>query len=311
MNRIKPWSSTVLIGAGLFASGPLVASGAVPSVSAGSARITGEPDVTHTNVGAIMLPAVEGGPRLPGYEIGQYFPGASGTLIHERVFLTAGHVTQGTSALNASGLIPLELFYVTFDREPANVTLGGPIPPTWRRLSDVITHPAFGLGGVSRFYSGVLILEEPVTAITPATLPSAPVFTTGNIPALHAATFTVVGYGARAEFTQNPGSFVPGFPPLQFLFDDLTRKFADLEYNLHFDVFGVFSMHFDGAVATADQGAGFGDSGGPIFMQGPGGTETLVSTVIVGIQERFVLTQRVDIPEIRGFIDGVIASLGP
>lgn len=309
MHRFKPFLIFALAASALLTMAPLAAPTSAQGAAAGGA-VTGDPDFVHTHVGALMIPAVEGGPRPPGYEVGQYFPAGSGTLIHERVFLTAGHVTRNNLALIASGLIPLEQMYITFDQDPSGVTLGDPIPSTWRPIANLITHPGF-VQAPRRNDTGVVILEEPVSGITPAALPSGLVFDYTQTASLVQSTWTVVGYGARMEFSRDPTTFLAGLPPIQFFFDELMRKFALVSYNTLDDDTAFFKLHVDAADATVDQAAGLGDSGGPIFLEGPGGSEIVAATVIGPASARFMGAQRLDIPEVRAFIDLIIASLDP
>ena len=61
---------------------------------------------THPNVGAIVY-------QVPGDP--QIFPAASGTLISDRVFLTAGHVTTSLQRMIIGGVTTIDKIYICFD----------------------------------------------------------------------------------------------------------------------------------------------------------------------------------------------------
>ena len=178
----------------------------------------GQPDGNwHPNVGAVIVydsyGVISGYPRV--------IPEFSGTLIHPRVFLTAGHGAPDI----ASGLV--KVLGVSF--EPV-VDLNGVYPndpatwpSSWRRvesykysyvrrdahasrpLNDELQHhPRTANPNVEDI--AVLILEEPVTDIAPAALPSAGLLDylkkSGQLeaPRPGGTLFTVVGYGFSLEF---------------------------------------------------------------------------------------------------------------
>jgi V8-like Glu-specific endopeptidase len=138
----------------------------------------GELDTEHPNVGAMVA-------DLPGYGV---VPMCSGTLIHQRVFLTAGHCAH---ALDVYGI---ETVWVNFDQDALNAG-------TLLEVEEVIAHPGYNWGPTSDPHDvAVLILKDPVTDIEPAQLPPE-----GFLDQLRdegrlrqgkeEADFTVVGYG--------------------------------------------------------------------------------------------------------------------
>lgn len=241
----------------------------------------GEPDTEHVNVGAMVM-------DIPGWE---KTPVCSGTLIHPRVFLTAGHCTDGAN--------PGEV-WVNFaedqsqDNEERLDTL--------RVVEQVITHPDYFWGPTSNPHDvGILILAEPVTGIEPATLP-----TEGFLDDLRAAgmlrdhsegaKFTMVGYGATLYM-----------PPPDIQYEDV-RQYAYSEYKILLKSWLRVSQNN----ATDDGGTCFGDSGGPAFWTDPDtGEEVLVGITSWGdakcVSAGF--NYRVDIPDTLDFIENVISSL--
>jgi len=235
----------------------------------------GEPDTEHTNVGAMMM-------VLPGWG---NTPVCSGTLIHPRVFLTAGHCTVGVEA---------DEVWVNFNQDGTN--LEGILD-----VAEVITHPDYWWGPYSNPHDvGVLILAEPVTGITPATLPDE-----GFLDRLdeegelkhgrERAKFTLVGYGATLDW-----------PPPDIYYED-QRQYSESEFRALLKSWLRMSQN----QATGDGGTCYGDSGGPAFWTEPDGTEILVGITSWGdapcVSSGF--NYRVDIPDTLDFIDQVIGSL--
>jgi len=238
----------------------------------------GEPDTEHTNVGAMVV-------DYPGYGPFQW---CSGTLIHPRVFLTAGHCTEGFE----DGSTKL---WVNFHQNALN-------EKTLLDVEKVITHPDYNWGPTSNPNDvGVLILKKPVKKrIEPATLPEEgfldQLLAEGRLrEGSNEADFTVVGYGGTLDW-----------PPPEITYDDY-RQYAESEYQALLKAWLRLSQN----QATGDGGTCFGDSGGPAFWTEPDGSEILVGITSWG-DANCVATgfnYRVDVPETLSFIEDVITGL--
>jgi secreted trypsin-like serine protease len=238
----------------------------------------GQPDTEHTNVGAMVA-------DYPGY--GPYQV-CSGTLVHPRVVLTAGHCTvdwEGTG---------VETFWVNFDPYALN-------EDTLHLVEEVIPHPDYWWGPTSNPYDvGVLVLAEPVKDIEPANLPDEglleDLLDAGLLKhGAKRAKFTAVGYGGLLEW-----------PPPDIYYEDM-RQYADSEFqNLH-----KIWLRLSQNQATGNGGTCFGDSGGPIFWTAEDGMETLVAVTSWGdaVCVSAGFNYRVDIADTLDFITEVIDDL--
>jgi hypothetical protein len=221
----------------------------------------------------------------------------SGSLIHPRVVLTAGHGTYAVEAAIAGGLMTIDELLISFASDATN-------PATWRQISAVITHPSYfdPPNGNSPPLAdiGVAILKEPIT-----NLPLMPLPPVGFLDGLQAAgalvsgpdgtRFTVVGYGA-----------VLGEDPHQILFPpDGLRRFTESAFSslherwLYLDIKPVQDLGGDGA----------GDSGGPTLWRDPlTGESTLVA---VNSRGNLSLDSkaRVDTEETQDFLNDIIARV--
>jgi hypothetical protein len=238
----------------------------------------GEPDTEHTNVGAMVADY----PGIGPYQV------CSGTLVHPRVFLTAGHCTvdwEGTG---------VETFWVNFDQYALN-------EDTLLLVEEVIPHPDYNWGPTSNPHDvGALVLAEPVTDIEPANLPHEGFLGDLSDAGLlkhgkDRAKFTLVGYGGSLDW-----------PPPDIYYDDY-RQSAESEHRRLLKSWLRMSQN----QATGDGGTCYGDSGGPAFYTEPDGTEILVGVTSWGDAQcvASAFNYRVDIPETLDFIDEVIAEL--
>jgi Trypsin len=249
----------------------------------------GQPDGdAHPNVGGLVWLKSAWPPTPAPLVCG------SGTLIHPRVFLTAGHGTDLIEGLMAQGTMTLDDLRVSFASDASD-------PGTWRAVSGILTHPGYAPQATSAEDVGVLILRKRITGIPPVPLPPL-----GFLDALAAAgelkaesdrtRFTVVGYGI------DPGDANSGhlpFPP------DGLRRFAHPEFqNLH-DRW----LYTDQNDSHDNGGSCPCDSGGPLFWADPvTGEETLVAVVSRGSLSS-AHDYRVDTEEALTFLNQVIARV--
>jgi secreted trypsin-like serine protease len=249
-------------------------------------------DNRFPNVGAIV------GMESPA--AGQPFTFCSGTLIHERVLLTAGHCTHTLERYLEQGLITLDDdVRVSFGQDALD-------PTSWLEVQEVITHPGFQVGLEPKndpVDVGVLILKEPVCGITPANLPEAGLLdvlkSTGELRdgSAGGTRLPVVGYGRTLEYP----------PPVTIVPDGL-RRYAASEFLALTDAWVIVSQN----PALDNSGASFGDSGGPSFWTDP---DTGISFVIGitswgdGTTLSTGFRYRTDIPETLEFLDFVVEAV--
>jgi hypothetical protein len=225
-----------------------------------------------------------GGPVLAD-EQGEFLCG-SGTLIAPDVFLTAAHCMFGFEQFGE------EFRGVTFDNvyDPGTSVV---YPGTLH------FHPDFRYPGNPNSDPkdlAVVVLDDPVAGIQPASLPSAGLLDQlANDGELKDQRFTVVGYGTT-ERTHEPGSGTPVFDGFG------TRRYAVSS----FSALNKTVLRLAQNPSTGDGGTCFGDSGGPHFL-GAGAKETDV-TVSIGAPKGDLRcramnqTYRLDTPSARAFL---------
>jgi hypothetical protein len=244
-------------------------------------------DPQHPNACAVIgVPADPDGPLRM----------ASGVLIHPRVVLTAGHVTDWYATIWD---VPPERTRISFSANAFDES-------EWLEVDEYVTHPLyngyFGPEGHADVHDlGVIILTKPVKKrIRPATLPRRGLLDDLQTSDLlqfgadHGTQLTVVGYGWGFSF-----------PPPTPLRDERgirrygpTRCMGMTHASLH------FSLDPDGVVTQN------GVSGGPTFWEDAEGNRVLVAVTawgspVPGVDHRY----RVDTPDSLDFIESVIAAV--
>lgn len=265
----------------------------------------GEPDENrHPNVGTVLV-------YDPFY--GRVIPLGSGTLIHEKVFLTAGHVVAEIDA-QAVTLLGVS-FDSVVDLDGVDPEDSSTWPSTWRRVQSYeysyVTwgknshHPR--TANPNEEDIAVLILKEPVTDITPAGLPRAGLLDdlkrAGQLEAGPERTiFTVLGYGFSLDFPP------PQLIPPRTAEGTVLRKVAETGY---LGLNGGWLHTFQNPAAGYG-GTAAGDSGGPTFWNDPEtGEDVLVSVTSWGDPNCVAMdfSYRIDTEKSLQFIRHAMASL--
>jgi hypothetical protein len=249
------------------------------------AIINGEPDrgsKAHPYAGALVT-KVEG----------QLLNFCSGTLISPKVFLTAGHCTEGVKGkVFPKGSPTYVTFDPTFEPGSSKIIKGTPfthpkecipIPP----INDPNCAPPPGLPGfprdIPRYDVGVVVLEKPVRMATYGALPNA-----GLVNTLQKGQrFTTVGYGLRT-FDPSGGERYRATVKL-------------LNANPPVGDMLVRTTGFRG-IGRGGEGTCSGDSGGPLLLPNQvtivGVTSFGPSNAITGLCGQPQYFQRVDLPQV-------------
>jgi secreted trypsin-like serine protease len=207
----------------------------------------------------------------------------SGSLISPTVFLTASHCTAFVESTGQTDI------WVTFD-------------PSFDSKSKLLhgtmhTNPLFNQSQSDSQDIAVIVLDKPVTGVTPVELPRAGLLDDMKAAGtLNGTLFTSVGYGTQ-EPQQAPGGIQNAF--------DGQRRFVDGEFNALNPTYLRISQN----VHTGDGGTCSGDSGGPNFLgAGADETNTAVSITITGDLFCYAtnVVYRLDTPSARAFLDDFV-----
>lgn len=259
-------------------------------LAAPAAAITGgEPDGTrHPNVGLILFYEADGRFRC------------SATLVTPTVLITAAHCTSGTlgKTLVTFDSVIAEKPPVPFPvaADPANGYTQAEITSAGYLSGTALTHPQYSNFTDPRNWNdvGVIVLDQPVT-LPPASIAAEGYLGAYAQPALNRTIFDVVGYGTEVRKPESgPQKPQPMSYPLLRRFttspgQKLTPQILQLNGNPN-DVRG-------------GGGTCFGDSGGPVFLNG-----YLVAVTSYGYTANCRYLggyQRVDIGVVQSWLDDV------
>lgn len=261
------------------------------SVAPSASAITGgQPDgELHPNVGLILFYQPDGRFRC------------SATLISPTILLTAAHCTEGTlgsTLVTFDSVIaerPPSPFPVAADPSvgftPEEITAAGYLSGT------ALTHPDYsGFTDLANWNDvGVIVLDRAVTSITPATLAPVGYLDQFAQPALNSTIFEVVGYGTEVR---KPASGPQKPQPMSY---PLIRRYTTSPGQKLTPQ--ILQLNGNPNDTRGGGGTCFGDSGGPVFLNG-----YLVAVTSYGYTANCRYLggyQRVDIPVVRNWLASV------
>lgn len=233
---------------------------------------------THPNVGSMVAKVGD-----------NYYQWCSGTLISERVFLTASHCTAPVDAYLAGH--PGAQMLVTFDSTITSTSTY--YTGVWH------TNPAYSSarGADDPGDVAVIVLDQAPTGILPAHLPSAGLLSQLKAQhVLNATRFTAVGYGTVRETNQKAW---------QSILNNADRNRVEQGFLSLTNAWITLSMN----LATGNGGTCYGDSGGPHFIHLNGAETDIVVAVTVTGDANCKATDkdyRVDTPAARSFLSDYV-----
>jgi len=207
---------------------------------------------TYANVGLLVF-----------YSEGSRYR-CSGTLVSPTVVLTAAHCTEGTAGLTA-----LTFDWLIAEQAPSglpeaadpNVGYTG-AESTDYYFGTAYTHPDYsGFTDLRNWNDvGVIVLDEPVRGIAPATVADLNTLDAYDQPRLTKTLFRAVGYGTEVR---KPESGPQKPQPMSF---PLVRRYVDMPgQKLTAQILQTNGNPND---PRGTGGTCFGDSGGPVFLDG-------------------------------------------
>src|SRR5215208_5518683 len=234
----------------------------------------------HPNVGALLRARADGSLTIM----------CTGTLVSKHVFLTAGHCADFLLANNQPEA------YVTFDPFfGTDATRGSKVFST-KYKGTVINNPAWHAPYQND--TAIIWFDKAITGIAPAKI--APLgFLDGlkDSRAIYDTQFLNVGYGTSEQ------EVVPTVGPT-FPFDGI-RKWTISS----FSALDPEYVHLNQNQVQGNSGTGYGDSGGPTFVQTANGL-VIVSVVSTGDVPCYAtsVNERVDIANAQNFLAPYLAQ---
>jgi len=246
-------------------------------------------DNEYSNVCAIAIDTTP--VNLPAVK--PYQTASSGTLIHPRIVLTAGHTVEFLrTVVHNNSNVELCNFYADFTPN-ANLGTG-----TKYRIQDTYLHQGYTGRNADSIDVGLLVLKDAAEDIDPVNLPDAGYLTDLDLdrgPVGWKPKFIVCGYG-NTEHTPSD----PGLP-------DGRKRFAYSTFKSLRTNYLMLSKNFE----LGEGGLSRGDSGGPAFWEESDGT--LVQTGIFSTGDHSSATYqafvRTDVKTVIDFIQGVIDAV--
>jgi secreted trypsin-like serine protease len=251
----------------------LAATVVVLSVASSAGAITnGQFDGNqHPNVGAFLWDGNHDGVRTQL---------CTGSLIAPQVFLTASHCTEFADRFNSD-------VWVTFD--PTDVEDN----PTGVIHGVTVTNPLYNPKKLYQHDVSLILLDEAVNDVEPATI--APIGLLSTMKAdrsIYSTAFTNVGYGTHEQLV------VPRIGPTFPWSGD--RELSISSFNALDQRF----IHLSQNLAQGWGGTGYGDSGGPTFVETADGP-VQVSTVSTGDVALYAtsVNTRLDTQQVHEFLE--------
>jgi len=254
----------------------------------------GEPDgERHPNVGLILF--YDGTGRFR----------CSATLISPTILITAAHCTEGTvgsTLVTFDSVIaeqPPTPFPTAADPAagytPEEITAAGYLSGT------ALAHPEYSdFTDLANWNDvGVIVLDEPVTDITPATLAPSGYLDQFAQPRLSSTIFTTVGYGTEVRKPDSgPQKPQPmSYPLIRRVTTSPGQKLTEQ----------ILQLNGNPNDIRGGGGTCFGDSGGPVFLDGY--LVAVTSYTYTGNCRYLGGYQRVDIPVVQDWLASVGAPV--
>ena len=264
--------------------------GLVASVIPAAAVTGGEPDGNaHPNVGLILFYEADGRFRC------------SATLVSPTILVTAAHCTEGTLGKT---LVTFDSVIAEQPPSPFPVAADPSKGYTAKEVTDAgylsgtaIAHPDYSnFTDLANWNDvGVVVLDEPVTGIAPATVAPLNYLDRFAQPRLNSTIFTLVGYGTEVR---KPDSGPQKPSPMSYPLIRRTTTAPGQKLTPQ-----ILQLNGNPNDVRGGGGTCFGDSGGPVFLNGY--LVAVTSYTYTGNCRYLGGYQRVDIPVVQNWLDSV------